>query len=226
MRHTTILVAILAFGPLASATAQVPLRPGERVRVTLLPLCPPNTLCAKPPRQSEGTFLAWEAYSLVVQSNGNALALPLDSVTKLEVHRGPRLSSQGAAIGAAVGGGFLLYASGNAAAGALGAGLGALLGRSPRARMEAGIGLLAGAFSGAFIGLASGDDPPGFLSFTAEEKAALGAFVFGGLGGVIGLIAGTASPGERWEEVPLDQLRVSFGPQRDGPFGLGLLVRF
>ncbi len=226
MRHATILVAILAFVPLASATAQVPLRPGERVRVTRLPLCPPNTLCVKTPRQSVGTFLAWEADSLVVQSNGNSLALPLDSVTKLEVSRGRRLSSQGAAIGAAVGGGFLLYASGNAAAGALGAGLGALLGRSPRARMGAGIGLLIGAFSGAFIGLASGDDPPGFLSFTAEEKAALGAFVFGGLGGVIGLIAGTASPGERWEDVPLNRLRVSVGPQRDGRFALGASVRF
>ena len=226
MRHATILVAILAFGPLASATAQVPLRPGEQVRVTLLPLCPPNTLCAKPPRQSEGTFLAWDAYSLVVQSNGNSLALPLDSVTKLEVRRGPRLSSQGAVIGAVVGGGFLFQASGNAAAGALGAGLGALLGRSPRARMEAGTGLLMGAFSGAFIGLASGDDPPGFLSFTAVEKAALGAFVLGGLGGVIGLIAGTVSPGDTWEQVPLVRLRVGFAPQRDGRLGIGASVRF
>ncbi len=226
MRRATILVAILAFVPFASATAQVPLRPGERVRVTLLPLCPPNTLCAKPPRQSEGTFLAWEAYSLVVQSNGNSLALPLDSVTKLEVSRGRRLSSQGAAIGAAIGGGFLLYASRNAAAGALGAGLGALLGGSRRARMEAGIGLLAGAFSGAFIGLASGDDPPGFFSFTAVEKAALGAFVLGGLGGVIGLIAGTVSPGEAWEQVPLVRLRLGFAPQRDGRLGIGASVRF
>ena len=79
---------------------------------------------------------------------------------------------------------------------------------------------------GAVIGLASGDDPPGFLSFTAEEKAALGAFVFGGLGGVIGLIAGTASPGERWEEVPLVRLRVGFAPQRDGRLGIGASVRF
>ena len=36
MRHTTILVAILAFTPLASATAQdsLPVRAGDRVRVT------------------------------------------------------------------------------------------------------------------------------------------------------------------------------------------------
>jgi len=31
---------------------------------------------------------------------------------------------------------------------------------------------------------------------------------------------------DRWEEVPLDQLRVSFVPQLDGRFGFGLSVRF
>ncbi len=170
--------------------------------------------------------MAWKADSLVVQSNGDTLSVPVNLVTRLDVSRARRLSSKGAAIGAAIGGSFLLYASRNAAAGAFGAGLGALLGRSSRARMGAGIGLLIGAFSGALIGLASGDDPSGFLSFTAGEKAALGAFVFGGLGGVIGLIAGTASPGERWEEVPLVRLRVGFAPQRDGRLGIGASVRF
>ncbi len=31
---------------------------------------------------------------------------------------------------------------------------------------------------------------------------------------------------DRWQEVPLDRLRVSVAPQRDGRFGLGLSVRF
>jgi hypothetical protein len=51
MRHTTILVAILAFVPFASATAQV--RPGARVRVT------------HPWGKSVGTFVAWKSDTLV-----------------------------------------------------------------------------------------------------------------------------------------------------------------
>ncbi len=31
---------------------------------------------------------------------------------------------------------------------------------------------------------------------------------------------------ERWKQVPLDKLRVSFAPQRDGRFAFGLSVRF
>ena len=212
MRHATILVAILAFVPFTSATAQV--RPGARVRVTHLP------------RQSVGTLLAWKSDTLVFQSNGDTLSVPLDLVTRLEVSRARGLSSKGAAIGALVGGGLGAAAELGPAGIAFGAGVGALLGTGSSARKGAGIGLLIGAATGAVIGFASGDDGPGWFSFTAEEKAALGAVGLGGLGAVIGLIAGAASSGERWEEVPLDRVRVSFGPQRDGRFGLGASVRF
>ena len=107
MRHATILVAILAFVPLASATAQVPIRRGERMRVTRLPICPATyTICVGgPPLQSVGTFWAWEADSLIMESNGNALALPLNSVTKLEVGQGQKsYTVEGAIIGLLVGG--------------------------------------------------------------------------------------------------------------------------
>ncbi len=96
----------------------------------------------------------------------------------------------------------------------------------------AGIGLLVGAATGAIIGLASGDDPPcprsgWFCSrWTAGTKAGALAVVFGGVGGVIGLIIGASTTTERWVEVPLDRLRVSFAPQRDGRFALGLSMRF
>ena len=103
MRHATILVAILAFVPLASATAQV--RPGARVRVTRLPLCPPNTLCVKTPRQSVGTFVAWKSDTLVVQSNGDTLSVPVDRVTRLDLSRGRKTNTgMGAGIGFLVGG--------------------------------------------------------------------------------------------------------------------------
>ncbi len=89
MRHATILVAILASTPLTNATAQVgqpPLVRGERVRVTGH-FCPPfySTCVGGSPQQYVGTFVTWDADTLVTESNGDILALPLDSVTTLEV---------------------------------------------------------------------------------------------------------------------------------------------
>ena len=46
------------------------------------------------------------------------------------------------------------------------------------------------------------------------------------LGTLAGGLIGKAARGERWEEVPLDALRVSFVPHREGRFGLGLTVEF
>ena len=194
MRHAAILVAILAFGPLASATAQVPIRRGERMRVTRPPICPPTyTVCVGPPRQSVGTFWAWEADSLIMESNGNALALALDSVTKLEVSQGQKSHTIEGAI----------------------------------------IGLLVGGVAGAAIGYASHQECESqgeFFSCIGDlgpESAALGgALVIGLGGGVVGSLIGRSIKTDRWRQVPLDRLRVSFAPQRDGRFGLGLSVRF
>ena len=77
------------------------------MRVTSLPICPPTyPICVGgPPLQSVGTFWAWEGDSLIMESNGNALALPLDSVTKLEVSQGQKsYTVDGAIIGLLVGG--------------------------------------------------------------------------------------------------------------------------
>jgi len=180
MRHATILVAILAFVPLTSAPAQVPVRPGERVRVTHQPICPAGTpagtICLGPsPRQrSVGTFLAWKADSLVIQSNGDTLSVPVNLVTRLDVSRARRLSSKGARKGAMIGGVLLgaLYRS--PAAVAFGAGVGALLGSGPSARKGARIGFLIGGAIGFVLGLASGDDPPGGpFSFSQEGTRSL-----------------------------------------------------
>ncbi len=92
MRHATILVAILAFTPLASATAQVqqpPIELGARVRVTMPPPpCP--AIYAPCTRRNMGTFLAWKADTLVMESNGDTLAVPLDIVIRLEVGQGQK----------------------------------------------------------------------------------------------------------------------------------------
>jgi hypothetical protein len=57
-----------------------------------------------------------------------------------------------------------------------------------------------------------------------ELAAAIG--VFGGAGAIVGSVVGALVKSERWEEVPLDRLRVSIAPQRDGRFALGMSVVF
>ena len=227
MRHSTILVAILAFVPLTDATAQVPLRPGERVRVTYH-LCPPTLAnCFGGRALRVGTLVTRNADTLVVDNNGETLAVPLDIVTELEVSRRLGLSRNGAAKGATIGGVLLYAVSRSPAASAFGAGVGALLGSGPGARKGAGIGFLIGGLVGAGIGGASGDDPPGtFFRLSAGEKAFFGLLAFGFAGSIVGSIVGAALPGHGWEDVPLDRLRVSLGPQRDGRFGFGASVRF
>ena len=42
----------------------------------------------------------------------------------------------------------------------------------------------------------------------------------------VGAITGALIKTDHWEDVPLDRVRVSFGPQRDGRFALGASVRF
>ncbi len=199
MRHATILVAILAFVPLASATAQVQqpaVERGVRVRVTTPPPpCPAwYTSCTRDsPRRYVGTFVAWKADTLVVETKGHTLALPLDSVTRLDVSWG----------------------------------------RKTNTGMGAEIGFLLGGLAGAFIGLASHEEcvPRGWFSCIGpdfgSEGAALGGALLGGLGGlVVRALIRSAVKTDRWEEVPLDRLRVNLAPQRDGRFGVGLSVRF
>ena len=111
MRHATILVAVLAFTPLHSATAQVqqpPVERGARVRVTTPPPpCPAwYTSCTRDsPRRYVGTFVAWKADTLVVETKGHTLALLWASVTKLEVSQGQKRNTlEGVLNGLLVGG--------------------------------------------------------------------------------------------------------------------------
>ncbi len=85
------------------------------------------------------------------------------------------------------------------------------------------IGFLLGAGVGAVVGVASCQaDGQGDCR---RDAALIGVAAVGALGAGIGAIVG-AGKTDRWEEVPLDQLRVSFAPQRDGRIALGVLVRF
>ncbi len=144
MRHATMLVAILAFVPLASATAQVPVRPGARVRVTGH-FCQFYSNCeGGQPEHRVGTFVAWKADTLVVQSNGDTLSVPVNLVTRLDVSRGRKTNTgKGAGIG------FLL-------GGFVGAviGYGSYDERVPQGFLSQGTLALAGAVIGGFGGLA------------------------------------------------------------------------
>ncbi len=104
MRHATMIVAVLAFVPSASATAQVPVRPGARVRVTGR-FCQPvysNCVLGRPERRV-GTFVAWKSDSLVMKSKGDILPAPQDFVTRLEVSLSRKSNAGGGAkIGALV----------------------------------------------------------------------------------------------------------------------------
>ena len=54
----------------------------------------------------------------------------------------------------------------------------------------------------------------------------IGALVGGAIGAGLGAGIRLAVKSDRWEEAPLDRLRVSVLPQRGGGLGLGVSVRF
>lgn len=80
----------------------------------------------------------------------------------------------------------------------------------------AGIGLLCGALGGAVIGFSLGDDPPGWFSFTAEEKALATGAVLGVGGLAVGGIIGLVVPGHRWENAPLEGVQARVYPTEGG----------
>ena len=203
MRRTTILVAILAFVPLASATAQA--QPGERVRVTQHVLC--NTICVGRLRHYVGTFVAWKADTLVVQSNGDTLSLPVNPWTRLDVSRGRK--SFGAGRGGIIGG-------------VVGAASAAIIGAASYEEPEEPQPCVPRDFLDCLLRGPRGDR----ISRTAADAAVQWAVVGAVVGYAIGRLLGSAIKTERWEEVPLDRLRVNLGPQRDGRFGLGASVKF
>lgn len=107
-------------------------------------------------------------------------------------------------------------------------------------------GIAAGAFAGVLIGIAAAPDEDSNLAGGAPRETAVaqarpsigsagshaisgavvgpiaGAFIGGFLGGLVG----KAVRQHRWEEVPLDRLRVSIAPRSDGSAVFGLTVSF
>ncbi len=103
-------------------------------------------------------------------------------------------------------------------------------------KSNAGKGALVGGIVGGVLGGVAGAVLAGFCEMNGGSSQpasecrpafmAVGTLAVGGFGALVGVVVGAGSTGDRWEEVSLDRLRVSFAPQRDGRFGLGLSVRF
>ncbi len=98
-------------------------------------------------------------------------------------------------------------------------------GRRSRWLLGLGLGVAVGGATGALVGYASGDDESGFLQFSAGDKAVMLGVALGAVGGVVGLVTGALSRGDRWQEVPRDRIRVTVAPTRTGVF-LGARLAF
>lgn len=86
------------------------------------------------------------------------------------------------------------------------------------------IGALAGAVGGSIAALAACHANP-CDEYTGLAVFGLGAA--GALGGMgLGAVVGALVPGERWEDVPLDRLRVGFTAPPRPSVGLGLSLPF
>ena len=95
-------------------------------------------------------------------------------------------------------------------------------GRKGQAHLGAAIGAVALGAAGVAVGIAfcEGFECP------KGEGAAVGGGAGVLVGGLLGLGIGALTKSDRWEEVPLDQLRVSFAPHRDGRLAFGFSWRF
>ena len=80
-------------------------------------------------------------------------------------------------------------------------------------------GGLIGAGIGLVIGIGAAAEDGGFFDFGPEVVPAA-VLAVGAYGAGIGALIGLIMPGERWEEVPVDELRV--GPSPVAPDGLAL----
>ena len=225
--HAVTVFAVLALATFTDAIAQEqqPLVPGQRLRITAPGVQPDHTI---------GTLVTIRGDTLVLSCDGSTGSVVFPSIERLETWR-PRPGGKGALIGAgagllggaAIGGMIELTVEGDQAiapvVGAVaGTVMGALMGAGGRPVIVGGLaGLGLGGLAGAGIGLLADEEGNDLRS---EDAAALGAGFFGIIGFFAGTIAGYIT--DRWEEVPLDRLRVSVAPRRDGRFGLALSVRF
>ncbi len=198
MRPITCLVAVVITTPFTSVIAQEPtlIERGARVRLTY---CLP-TLGTIRCLQEQGQLRTLSTDSVVLGVAGQTvwLIVPFASVTQLEVGRTPPPTMH--VVGVAV----------------AGSAIGAIVGGAVMAAVNA-----LRCYN--VLGI---EDPDCERKKTSDgsKYVTLGVVVGAFGGAVVGAVVGHQDLA--WTEVPLDRLRVSFGPQRDGRFGVGMSVKF
>jgi hypothetical protein len=98
-------------------------------------------------------------------------------------------------------------------------------GRTSHPWRGAAIGAAVGGTAGFITGVALGGGCIDSNCFTGAQVGGILAVAGGVVGGLIGLGVGSAIKTDRWDEVPLDQFRVSFVPRPDG-LALSMSVAF
>jgi hypothetical protein len=194
MRGFSAVFTVSLVIPITPLSAQQPppVEPGARVRVGqecrdaytgrgatgLGRICPTDI----------GVLTAMTSDSIVLNTaeEGDLLAFALDSVTRIDVHRG----------------------------------------RKSKWLLGMGIGFLAGSGAGALVGTSL--DCTEYLGTTSNEASCTGLGALGGaaVGAVVGALVGSSIRTDKWEEVPLDRLRVNFVPKLDGRIVLGFSIAF
>jgi hypothetical protein len=177
VRIASLAAAIVLAAQVDSLAQQATLAPGARVRVSAP---------AVAGQRLEGTVARLDADTIVVRSVGwgTDLAVPLGSVTALDVSRGQksralRFGGIGAAIGAVVGTFLMIVDEGTSA---------------PNVHIN------------------DEEAPIEWVARPVWQKVRY-PLLSAAAGFGIGAIVGVAFPGERWEAVPLEGLRVSVTPQ-------------
>ena len=232
MRTSPLLLAILLLVPLGNLSSQEQrsVQVGDRVRITHD--CGAVAVFSSSRRtdctDTEATVTAMTGDSIVLVDGRSAqLAVSLSSLTAVQVFAGrTTFNATGGALGLAAGAG-LASIGGLASVPVvfLGAVGGALGGGGESALKGAGSGFLVGLIPGVVVGaLMGGGTEDEFMSCAGACPIAW-SIIVGSVGAGLGAINGALRGSERWEEVGLDRLRVSFAPKRDG-FALGMSVVF
>jgi hypothetical protein len=227
--------ALLVFATFGRTTAQEvdPPEPGDRLRVAAA------AVAAEP---LVGTLVETAGRRLVLfldQGDG-VTTIPLESVERVEVFRGRR-SRWGPALGAGAVAGLGIgvltgLALDDRRSSEVSAGGWALLGGATGIALGLGTAAVVGATRGGFLpgvlvgaggavlllgGIVDFDDPVPDV----EGRLITSRWVLAVPGALIGGVTGAFNRPDRWEEVPLEQVRLLLGP-RSGGLGFGATLAF